>query len=54
MFPRDFPPRGTVYGCFRGWAASGVRAHVHNVLYRQTRGLEGREESPTAAIIPSR
>ena len=30
-----------------------VWAHVHDVLYRRTRELEGRDESPTAAIIDS-
>jgi transposase len=53
MLPRDFPPRSTVYGYFRAWIAAGVWAHVHDVLYRRTRGLEGRDESPTAAIIDS-
>jgi transposase len=53
MLPRDFPPRSTVYGYFRAWIAAGVWAHVHDVLYRRTRELEGREESPTAAIIDS-
>jgi transposase len=53
MLPRDFPPRSTVYGYFRAWIAAGVRAHVHDVLYRRTRELEGRQESPTAAIIDS-
>ena len=51
MLPRDFPPRSTVYGYFRAWIAAGVWAHVHDVLYRRTRELEGRDESPTAAII---
>ena len=32
---------------------AGVWAHVHDVLYRRTRKLEGRDESPTAAIIDS-
>ena len=53
MLPRDFPPRSTVYGYFRAWIAAGVWVHVHDVLYRRTRELEGREESPTAAIIDS-
>jgi len=51
MLPRDFPPRSTVYGYFQAWIAAGVWAHVHDVLYRRTRELEGRDESPTAAII---
>jgi transposase len=53
MLPRDFPPRSTVYGYFRAWIAAGIWAHVHDVLYRQSRELEGRDESPTAAIIDS-
>ena len=53
MLPRDFPPRSTVYGYFRAWIAAGVWAHVHDVLYRRTRELEGRDENPTAAIIDS-
>ena len=53
MLPRDFPPRSTVYGYFRAWIAAGVWGHVHDVLYRRTRELEGRDESPTAAIIDS-
>ena len=53
MLPRDFPPRSTVYGYFRAWIAAGVWAHLHDVLYRRTRDLEGREESPSAAIIDS-
>src|SRR3954452_17229587 len=48
MLPRDFPPRSTVYGYFRAWIAAGVWAHVHDVLYRRARELEGRDESPTA------
>lgn len=53
MLPRDFPPRSTVYGYFRAWISGGVWAHVHDVLYRRTRDLECREESPSAAIIDS-
>ena len=45
MLPKDFPPRSTVYGYFRAWIAAGVWAHVHDVLYRRTRELEGRDES---------
>jgi putative transposase len=51
--PRDFAPRGTVCGYVRAWIAAGVRAHVHEVLYRRARDLEGRDKSPTAAIIGS-
>ena len=37
MLPRDFPPRSTVYGYFRAWVVAGVRAHIHDVLYRRSR-----------------
>ncbi len=53
MLPLDFPPRSTVHGYFRARIVAGVWAHVHDVRYRRTRELEGREESPTAAIIGS-
>lgn len=53
MLPRDFPPRSTIYGYFRSWIDGGVWAHVHDVLYRRCRSLEGREESPSAAVIDS-
>jgi transposase len=53
MLPRDFPPRSTVYGYFRSWIAGGVWAHLHDALYRRCRDLEGRDESPSAAIIDS-
>ena len=53
MLPRDFPPRSTVYGYFRTWIVAGVWGHVHDVLYRRSRELEGGDESSTAAIIDS-
>jgi len=53
MLPRDFPPRSTVYGYFRRWRDDGTWGRVHDALYRRCRDLEGREESPSAAIIDS-
>lgn len=53
MLPRDFPPRSTVYGYFRRWRDDGTWGRLHDVLYRRCRDLEGREESPTAAIVDS-
>lgn len=53
MIPVDFPPRGTVYGYFRRWLRDGTWARIHEVLCRRCRDLEGREESPSAAIIDS-
>ncbi len=51
MLPRDFPPWQTVYGYFRAWMANGLWEGLHDALYRAVRDLEGREESPTLAII---
>lgn len=51
MLPKDFPPWQTVYGYFRGWIRIGLWEHIHDALYRAVRYLEGREESPTLAII---
>lgn len=53
MLPRDFPPRSTVYGYFRRWRDDGTWARVHDALYLRCRDLDGREASPTAAIIDS-
>ena len=53
MLPREFPPRSTVYGYFRAWRADGSWTRIHDALYRRCRDLEGREESPSAAIIDS-
>ena len=49
--PGDFPPWQTVYGYFRDWRRNGTWEHIHDALYRDVRILEGREASPTLAII---
>jgi transposase len=51
MLPKDFPPWQTVNGYFSLWRKDGTWARLHDALYRQCRALEGREESPTLAII---
>lgn len=53
MLPRNFPPWQTVYRYFRGWQDDGTWSHIHDVLYCQTRDMEGHEESPSFAIIDS-
>lgn len=53
MIPVDFPPRSTVHGYFRRWMRDGTWARIHDVLYRRCRDLEGRDESPSVAIIDS-
>lgn len=53
FLPKDFPPKSTVHHYFKRFKDDGTWAHIHDELYRQTRTLEGREESPTYAIIDS-
>ena len=52
--PRDgFPPRSTVYNIFRKFQADGTWAAIWAELYVLLREREGREASPTAAVIDS-
>lgn len=53
LLPKDFPPRSTVHYYFKRFCRDDTWARIHDALYRQTRDLEGREESPTHAIIDS-
>lgn len=51
--PKDFPPRSTVWGYFDLWSYDGTLARIHEALYVALREAEGREASPSAAIIDS-
>ncbi len=51
--PKDLPPRSTVHGWFVRWHCDGVLNRLHFALYQQIRELEGRQASPTAAIVDS-
>ena len=52
--PRDgFPPRSTVYNIFRKFQADGTWNSIWDHLYPLLREREGREGSPSAAIIDS-
>ena len=51
QLPKDFPPRSTVYNYFWEWMRYGVLDRIHHMLLVKVRELEGREASPTAAII---
>lgn len=53
MLPIDFPPYQTVYDYFRTWRKDGTWERVHDVLRRRLREREGREASPSAAILDS-
>jgi len=51
QLPKEFPPRSTVYNYFWEWTRYGVLDRIHHVLLVKVREMEGREASPTAAII---
>jgi transposase len=51
--PKDLPPRSTLYDYFDLWSWDGTLQRIHHALYVQCREREGRQASPTAAIIDS-
>ena len=53
MLPKDFPPYQTVYDYFRAWRKDGTWKRVHDALRDRVREKEGRQKSPSAAILDS-
>jgi len=51
--PKDFPPKSTVHWYLMLWDWDGTLERIHHALYVAVRAQEGREASPTAAIIDS-
>jgi putative transposase len=51
--PHDFPPWGTVHYYYRRWRLDGTWQHLHQALREQVRVEDGREATPSAAIIDS-
>jgi transposase len=51
--PKDLPPKSTAHYYFMLWEWDGTLERLHYALYLATREQEGREASPTAAIIDS-
>src|SRR6266403_979526 len=51
--PKDLPPKSTAHSYFMLWDWDGTLERIHHALYFETREREGREASPTAAIIDS-
>jgi transposase len=51
--PKDLPPKSTVHWYLMLWEWDGTLERVHHALYVAVREHEGREASPTAAIIDS-
>jgi putative transposase len=51
--PHDFPPWSTVWTYFRTWRNDGTWQRIHTTLREKTRLKQGRESTPSAAIIGS-
>lgn len=51
--PKDFPPKSTVHWYLTLWNWDATLERIHHALYVALREQEGREASPTAAIIDS-
>jgi transposase len=51
--PKDLPPKSTAHFYFMLWDWDGTLERIHHALYVETREREGRQASPTAAIIDS-
>lgn len=51
--PKEFPPKTTVWEYLDLWNWDGTLLRIHHALYVQARERDGREASPTVAIIDS-
>lgn len=51
--PHDFPPWSTVWTFFRTWRNDGTWERIHTRLRERVRVKQGREPTPSAAIIDS-
>ena len=49
--PKDLPPKSTVHDYLELWNWDGTLERIHHELYVEVREQEGREPSPTVAII---
>ena len=49
--PKDLPPKSTVHHYFMLWEWDGTLERIHHALYQMVRDQEGREASPSAAVI---
>ena len=53
QLPTDFPPWKSVHEQFRAWRASGVWERVGKALREQGRKAQGRNATPSVAIVDS-
>ncbi len=51
--PHDFPPWKTAYHYFRAWRLDGTWERRHEALRDAVRRADGREASPSAAVLDS-
>ena len=51
--PHDLPPWKTVYHYFRAWRLDGTWERIHDRLREQVRVADGRDPTPSAAILDS-
>ena len=51
--PKDLPPKSTAHYYFVLWDYDGTLQRIHHALYVAVREGEGREASPSAAVIDS-
>ncbi len=51
--PHELPPWSTVWGYFRTWRNDGTWKCIHTALREQVRRKQGRQPTPSAAIIDS-
>src|SRR5690349_903252 len=51
--PKDLPPKSTAHSYLELWNWDGTLERIHHALYVAVREEEGREASPTVAIIDS-
>jgi len=51
--PKDLPPKSTVHDYLELWNWDGTLERIHHALYVELRERDGREASPTTAIIDS-
>ncbi len=53
MLPHDLPPWRIVFHYFRTWRRDGTWQRAHDTLHAELRQAQGRQASPSAAIIDS-
>jgi transposase len=53
MLPHDLPKWQTIYYYLRVWTLTGQLQEVHDTLREQVRVHEGKEPTPSAAILDS-